>query len=84
MPRKDGSVNLYYVVNGYMGNGPHFVTVIAKNEAAAKTAASEMFKKHAFSSYRGQYRYPEEYWTNLEVIFLSDASVPFASEVDEG
>lgn len=82
-------MNLYQVFNGYMSNGPIFVIVLAEDEEKAKEAASEVFKKDAFSPALNKYdkdscRYPESYWTRLDVKFLSDARVPFVSEVEEG
>ncbi|ETT46292.1 hypothetical protein C171_28592 [Paenibacillus sp. FSL H8-237] len=77
-------MNLYQVFNGYMGNGPVYVIVLAEDEERARVSASEAFKKDAFCPAWNQYRHPESYWTRLEVKFLSDAGVPFVSEVEEG
>ncbi|OMD29130.1 hypothetical protein BJP48_18730 [Paenibacillus odorifer] len=77
-------MNLYQVFNGYMANGPVFVIVLAEDEEKARVSASEAFKKDAFCPAWNQYRYPESYWTRLEVKFLSVADVPFVSEVEEG
>lgn len=82
-------MNLYQVFNGYMGNGPIFVIVLAEDEEKARASASEAFKKDAFSPAlnkydKDKYRHPQSYWTKLEVKFLSDARVPFVSEVEEG
>lgn len=72
-----------------MANGPVFVIVLAEDEEKARASASEAFKKDAFSPAwnkyaKDTYRYPELYWTRLEVKFLSAANVPFTSEVEEG
>lgn len=82
-------MNLYQVFNGYMGDGPVFVIVLAENKQKAWFAASEALKKNAFFPARNEYAedrylYSEDYWTDLEVKFLSVASAPFVSKVEGG
>lgn len=90
-------MNLYQVYNGYMGDGPVNVVVIANNEHRARELASANLKesvkdtgKYAHINPRCgidgvYYKYPEIYWTKLEVVLLhEDTSLEFVSETREG
>jgi len=86
-------MNLYNIYNGYQGDGPVHVIVIAESEQQAKELASEAFKKNALREKvvspfdtpfikEQYYIYPENYWTDLEVDLLyhiNDES--FVSEI---
>lgn len=74
-------MNLYEVYNGYTGDGPVFVTVLALNEEHAKELASKVLKEDAHEF--GKSLYNESYWTNLEVKFLANCSEPYVSDVKE-
>lgn len=74
-------MKLYQVFNGLIGMGPIFVIVIAMNEEEAEDLARSKFKE-MFQDCKLE---PERYWTNLEVVTLTeDTSKTFVSEVEEG
>ncbi|URN94570.1 MAG: hypothetical protein NAG76_22600 [Candidatus Pristimantibacillus lignocellulolyticus] len=73
-------MNLYEVYNGFNGDGPVFVTVVALNEEQARSLASKAFKEDAHSPF-GTTMYEERYWTNLEVELLASCNEPYVSGV---
>lgn len=70
-------MNLYYVTNGYYGDGQVHVYVIAENEERAKELAAAQFKDSARNE-----DYPESYWTNLKAHCMTDdTSKEFVTDV---
>ena len=70
-------MKLYQVYNGFMGFGPIFVIVIAKNKKDAERLARDKFKEGGPSA-------GKLYWNNLKVELLTDrVNSEYVSEESE-
>jgi len=77
-------MKLYKVYNGYVGDSAVYVIVVAKDSDEAYQLASTQFEANSYKYKSSEHRYFESYWTNLEIILLSDdLTKSFVSEVED-
>ncbi|WP_191025648.1 hypothetical protein [Clostridium butyricum] len=69
-------MNLYRVMNGYMGESYVRVIVVAKDECRALKLAKEKFKSESEN-------YGERYYSHLTVEFLGSIEKEFVCDIEE-